>query len=126
MFALKNGVKDEGVHREIWYAIGIAEAVYAEFGAMLVVTSLTDGTHKNGSLHPSGRAVDFRVKNLSDKERMDAFERIKAKLEPLGFDVVPEGGVAGAADANTALTTGAHIHVEHDPKQGESFINFTA
>lgn len=120
MFTLKTDVLSQNVCREIWYAIGVAQEVFAGFGATLVVTSLTDGKHNCGSLHPDGKAVDFRVKNLEEVERLKAFDQIKAKLEPLGFDVCWEGGVGA-----TPATTGAHIHAEFQPKQGEAFIHFS-
>jgi hypothetical protein len=121
MFTLKNGATSDGVAREIWYAIGVAQEVYAAFGATLTVTSLTDGKHNCGSLHPTGKAVDLRVLNLTEQERQQAFDSIKKILDPLGFDVCWEGGVGA-----TPATTGAHIHVEFDPKQGEQFIHFSS
>lgn len=118
MFTLKPGVTSDDVCREVWYAIGVSQEVYATFGATLTVTSLTDGKHNCGSLHPSGKAVDLRVINLSEDERLKAFDIIKKKLEPLGFDVCWEGGVGA-----TPATTGSHIHCEFDPKQGETFLH---
>jgi hypothetical protein len=118
MFLLKAGVAEHGVVSEIWYAIGVAQQIYEKRGATLVVTSLTDGVHNCGSLHPAGKAVDLRVLNLEEAERVPVFNDIKKELDPHGFDVCWEGGVGA-----TPATTGAHIHIEFDPKPGESFIH---
>lgn len=120
MFTLKADVTTNGVCREVWYAVGVAQQIYKKHGATLVVTSMTDGKHNCGSLHPSGKAVDLRVLNLTEPERLVVFDEIKAELDPLGFDVCWEGGVGA-----TPATTGAHIHCEFDPKQGEEFLHKT-
>lgn len=121
MLRLKdNSVRTEGTTRELWFALGVAERVFGALGYDCIVTSLTDGTHKAGSLHSLGKATDLRTKHITKPETVSlVFERLKTALRPYGFDVVPEGGVAGAADQTTALTTGAHIHIEFDPKAGE-------
>lgn len=71
------------------------------------MTSLRDGVHMNHSLHYVGMAVDIRTRDFvadlrsAEEIKQKVFEAIKARLKPLGFDVVFE------AD---------HIHVEYDPK----------
>lgn len=114
---LKPEVKDEGVSREIWYALGVAAALMAKIDKALVVTSLTDGTHNPGSLHPKGLAVDIRVKGLTDEQAKTFVADLNRILDCSGFDVVFEGGVGA-----TPATTGAHAHIEFDPKKGESFF----
>jgi hypothetical protein len=115
MMRLKPEVRPEGVCREIWYAIGVAAALK---GGSCVVTSLTDGQHNPGSKHPSGNAVDFRIRDMNNDAAIAWFNALKAHLDPMGFDVCFEGGVGA-----TPATTGAHIHCEFDPKPGESFIH---
>jgi hypothetical protein len=97
---------------EMWFAIGSANALFELHAqAPCVVTSLLDGTHNPNSLHPKGRAVDLRTKHITVKQAELIFSFLQHVLEPCGFDVVWEGGVGA-----TPATTGAHIHVEFDPK----------
>jgi hypothetical protein len=82
------------------------------FGMKTVVTSLLDGQHNTGSLHPMGEAADLRTLDLTTEERQAFFAALKDELEPVGFDIVWEGGIGA-----TAATTAAHIHAEFDPKE---------
>lgn len=120
MLLLKPSVEETGVSREIWYAIGCAAGLKMDlFATPLTVTALTDGEHNPGSLHARGLAVDLRTHDLATAEEAEHFYgALKFQLEPLGFDVVWEGGVGA-----TPFTTGAHVHVEFQPKPGESFIH---
>jgi len=107
----------EGLAPEMFYALGVAAALKSHlFSLNTVVTALLDGKHMNGSLHSEGKASDLRAKDLKDAEAVTWFKATKAQLEPMGFDVVWEGGVGA-----TPATTGAHMHIEFQPKQGESF-----
>jgi len=113
---LKPEVHDDGVCREIWFALGVAEGIHtALFGAELIVTSLRDGTHNHGSLHPGGRAADVRTSDLNDEQVRDFIAHLKNALARDGFDVLRE--VLGS----TPATTAAHIHIGYAPKAGESF-----
>ena len=113
---LKPEVHDDGVCREIWFALGVAEGIHtALFGAELIVTSLRDGTHNHGSLHPAGRAADVRSSDLNGSEVQELIVHLKNALASYGFDVVKE--VVGS----TPATTAAHIHVEYDPEEGRTF-----
>ena len=84
------------------------------FDTNFVVTSLLDGHHNDGSLHPLGRAADGRTIDLTIGERDAFFEAVRNELEPMGFDVVPE------KVGSTPATTQVHLHVEYDPK-GRAF-----
>lgn len=118
MIILKDSsVIHEGLCPEMYYALGVAAGIKAEmFGINTVATALLDGVHNPGSLHPLGRAADLRTRDLTSAEATTWFETIRTELEPMGFDVVWEGGIGA-----TPATTGAHIHLEFQPKQGESF-----
>jgi hypothetical protein len=101
----------------MYYALGVASSLkYRMFGMNCVGTAFLDGIHNPGSLHPLGLAVDLRAKDLKDSEAISWFQAIASQLEPMGFDVAWEGG-PGA----TPATTGAHVHIEFQPKQGETF-----
>lgn len=113
MIVLKDAaVKHEGLTPEMYFALGVAATLKRSlFGRDCVVTSLLDGTHNTDSLHPLGRAGDLRTLDLTPTERVTWFNALGAALRPIGFDVVWEGGVGA-----TPETTGAHIHLEYDPK----------
>lgn len=125
MLKLKDSsVTTAGTKRELWFALGVSMAVFAGFGFDCCVTSLTDGSHNPGSLHPKGYAADIRIKNVVDSAGAlnesivsSIFDKISGLLRPHGFDVVYEGGVL-----STPMTTGAHIHVEFQPKPGEAAV----
>lgn len=108
MILLKDkSVLTVGLSPEMFFALGVASALKSKmFGMKTVVTSLLDGQHNTGSLHPMGEAADIRTIDLTAQERLDWFNAIKDELEPIGFDCVWEGGVGA-----TAMTTGAHIHL---------------
>lgn len=96
---------------EIKYALDIAALVYAKYKYDCIVTSLLDGVHNCGSLHPTGKAADIRSKNMPRNVALHVFDELKKFLSPIGFDVVWEGA-KGATPATTAM----HIHIEFDPK----------
>lgn len=114
MILLKDkSVLTVGLSPEMFFALGVASALKSKmFGMKTVVTSLLDGEHNTGSLHPMGEAADIRTLDLTPEQRMAWFNAIKDELEPIGFDVVWEGGIGA-----TAMTTAAHIHCEFDPKE---------
>lgn len=96
-----------GVSVEVGYALGVAALIHRErFNADLVVTSARDSMHNTGSLHYVGKAADLRTRDLHGGEQATFVQLLKNELEPLGFDVVLEND---------------HIHIEFDPKAGESF-----
>jgi len=113
MLVLKDSaVIYQGLQPEMYYALGVATALKEKmFDMNCVVTSLLDGEHNPGSLHPKGLACDLRTIDLSVGERQAWFGVLKSELESVGYDVVWEGGVGA-----TPETTGAHIHVEFQPK----------
>lgn len=117
MLVLKdNQVNPIGLCPEMHYALGVAAILkHRMYGLNMVVTALTDGQHNPGSLHPLGKAADLRSNDLSPTEFISWMEAIKAELEPMGFDVVPEG------PHSTLATTAQHVHIEFQPKAGEKF-----
>lgn len=112
MLILKDStVEHEGLQPEMYYALGVAAGFKEKmFDMNCVVTSLLDGEHNPGSLHPRGLAADIRTLDLTIGEREAYFDVLKSELLPMGYDVVWEGGVGA-----TPMTTGAHIHIEFDP-----------
>jgi RHS repeat-associated protein len=67
-----------------------------------IVTFTTNGTHDDpDSLHYTGEAIDLRTRDLTDRQRRRAVERLREELGD-DYDVVDEGD---------------HIHVEYDPDE---------
>lgn len=99
MLDFKIGVQltiTEAVHQ-------IIKSVHLAFIAInqpCIITSGSDGTHKEGSKHYSLEAIDFRTRHLQPNELATV---VKAAKNILGkdFDVVVEA---------------THLHVEYDPK----------
>jgi hypothetical protein len=96
-YTLKAGVVGNP-QPELAAALDVAGDVYASFGQALVVTSLGEGEHMVGSLHPRGYAADLRTSTLGVNQAAILGE-LKGRLGP-AYDVILE------AD---------HIHVEYDP-----------
>lgn len=100
-----------GLRPEMMFALGVASALKRKmFELNTVVTSLLDGEHNPGSLHPKGLAADIRTIDLTIEQRQAYMDALKSELEPVGFDVVPE--IIGS----TPVTTQQHTHIEFDPK----------
>lgn len=73
----------------LWWRAGIK---------IFYVTSVNDGKHGHGSLHPHGKAIDLRRWNVPQPHLM--LQAIRASL-PKDFDVILEYD---------------HFHIEYDPK----------
>ena len=87
-------------------AYPIIQNIFHDRGYSCVITCGND-SHEDrpGSLHPSGRALDFRTRHLPMIDKIEVHKAIK---EALGeqWDVLLE---------NVAKDS-EHIHVEFDPK----------
>jgi hypothetical protein len=99
-----NTVSLRDVSWRMFHAAIVAEAIYKQYGAELVITSANDahtvhgGGNKKKTLHDDGLALDLRTYNLGGREAMVAAE-LARQLGP-EFDVVLEKD---------------HIHMEYDP-----------
>lgn len=100
MLKIKPGVSLKGVQPQVLPIMLIAAAIYQGFGLDAVVTSGTDGRHREGSLHYRGLALDLRSNNLTAEQAASVGRQLRAALGA-EYDVVIEGD---------------HIHVEFDPK----------
>ena len=78
----------------------VLDGIYAQSGYLLVVTSITDGTHMDGSLHYKGQAVDIRTRDIATPVLNLIVKNIKESLGA-DYDVVLERD---------------HLHLEYDPK----------
>lgn len=116
---LKRGVNTKAVQPCIWWALGFADRLHQQlFSRPSVVTSLNDGQHSENSKHYKGEACDLRVKDLAPAEAARFYQFLKMALDPLGFDVVIEGGNPG--ETMTTFTNGEHVHIEWDFKPGDT------
>lgn len=98
---VKRGVSLDGLFPQMYYALGVMQQIFLiSHQGDLVITCTKDGGHCPRSLHPEGRAVDIRTRDLGPEAASAMERRCDYFLSPLGFDVVLE------AD---------HLHVEYDP-----------
>lgn len=98
MIRVKPGVRIAGIRAELVLALRILEEEFKQRGEYVTITSVTEGKHSLGSLHPKGLAVDIRLPRVG---AVNLVRTLKAIL-PDDFDVVLEE---------------THIHVEFDPKE---------
>jgi conjugal transfer mating pair stabilization protein TraG len=92
----------------------VLEAECARIGlSSLLVTSGSDGTHRTGSLHPRGLALDFT--GVTERGNLASIEQLKSVVTAVkhrlgvGFDVVLE--LFPDRPARN------HGHVERDPQK---------
>ena len=104
MLVTKNGVCIDGMKPEILLAIVAMHECYQRRGKTLMLTSVGDGKHMQGSKHYQGLAFDCRISNLGVGEPEKIAKELRLALHPL-FDVVLESD---------------HIHVEYDPPNSEA------
>ncbi len=99
--------------REVWYAIGVFDALVRVFGDVDgVVTSLNDGTHGSNSLHYADKAADIRSHHLTPETKQKVLQFAERILNPQGFDVILE----------QPGKPNEHFHCEFDPKPEEEFL----
>lgn len=90
----------KGISPQLVLGLVICDRVYTEYGQELVITSLNDGHHMEGSLHYKGDAADLRTRYFSGAAKDKVSETLRERLG-IDFDVILETD---------------HIHIEYDPK----------
>lgn len=100
MIKIKPGVKITGMKPEMILGLMAATEAYREMGYDTIVTSVMDGTHKVGSRHYSGLAVDLRIRHMERGKAAEVRDKIHEAVG-LWYDVILEN---------------SHIHIEYDPK----------
>jgi len=98
---LKSDVHVAGMRPELVPALLAADRIYRANGAFMTVTSVSEGEHKEKSLHPEGLAFDLRTRNFTRVE-VDRIARAIRESLTIDYDVVVEK---------------THIHVEFQPKR---------
>ena len=96
---LKPGVSLANLTPQALLAMIVTRDLLATRQSVCMITSVCDGEHGPNSLHPKGRAFDFRIWYLPAQTRADVANALQARLGD-EFDVVLEHD---------------HIHVEWDP-----------
>lgn len=105
---IKQGVKLSGTDRSMGPVLGAVTLSGRELGLPgAVVTSGQDGRHKHDSLHPEGKALDFRGNNISVAQGRAWAGSVKSRLGS-DYDVIFE-----TFPHNPERN---HLHFEHDPK----------
>ena len=102
---LKDDVDASLLTEEFWAGVWKIRDVYRALHYPCIVTSFRDSAHMEGSLHPKGRAGDFRTKHVSRTDLVPLVELVKLALGP-DWDVVLE----------RVDQTGEHLHTEYQPK----------
>lgn len=101
MLSIKNGVVLTGIKPEMAIAACIVDQVYSQYGMQdCVITSGLDGTHKKGSKHYTGEALDFRTNNMPGNIAVKITDIAQQRLGS-NYDIIFETN---------------HIHCEFDPK----------
>ena len=102
MLRIKSGVRIGGLRPEMLFAIVAVNEVCRDAGVDCVVTSASEGTHNEGSLHFVGQAVDFRTRDMAEPLRGLFADNVQGRLG-YDYDVVLEK---------------THLHVEFQPTRG--------
>lgn len=106
MISIKEGAKIIGIQSESILGLCIVSKVFEKFVVELVITEVTGGAHKTGSLHYAGLAVDIRSKNITDDLlKKLILENCKSRLGK-NFDMILEN----------EGQDNEHFHLEVDPK----------
>ncbi len=100
MLAIKKGVDLRLLSPQMAIAAAVADSVYTELGVPCVITSGRDSKHGAGSLHYLGHGLDFRIRDMTANQAINAAQMLRDRLGPQ-YDVVLEND---------------HIHTEFDPK----------
>lgn len=106
MLSLKPGAKLLGMRPEIFFGLVVLERIFSSYGYDTVVTEATGGTHKDGSLHYKGLALDIRSKHIPDKDTKFSILEDAKELLTRDFDIILEA----------FGTESEHYHIEYDPK----------
>ena len=101
MLTVKKGVSLRKVAPQMVLAAVVVDGIYTRFGVEeCCITSGDDGQHGANSLHPEGKALDFRTRTIPESYRHGVRACTDAALGG-DYDVVLESD---------------HMHVEYDPK----------
>lgn len=109
---IKEGVDWSGMHSSMWYARAVTDNVYWDlFNRTPVITSARRPTSPGGSsLHPKGKALDLRTRDLKQAETRALAKILQERLGP-DFFVLIEGP---HATNDKYRDRDPHIHVQYN------------
>ena len=108
MILFKKGVKYDSLNPILWDYLLRVHALYA---GDIIVTSLNDGTHGDGSRHFKGMAADLRVKHLNKDEQQYLLGLCKQEAD--------KNKVVSMIQVVDEIESKVHIHIEMDKYQGQ-------
>ena len=107
MFIKDNSVKLDNLHIKMRKVLSTVEDIWDKYGEEAVITAGTEAVdadgkfiHSLGSLHPFGRALDFRTRYFVREMQREVANDLRYSLGN-DYDVVLHK---------------SHIHIEFDPK----------
>lgn len=101
---IKSGVKVAGMQPELMLGLQILAPVVQRFLPEMVVTSICDGDHMEGSLHYKGLAADIRTYIAAQGDIREG--TLKQLRDACAVALGPDWDVILEKD---------HLHVEFDP-----------
>ena len=106
MIQYKKGVPDDTLSFEMEVAKVVCEMYYNRAGYPLVITGTTEDDPKRSknSYHPTGDAIDIRIRNVKDSPNclVDSITKRLKALSPL-YDVIHYPG--------------SHVHIEFERRK---------
>ena len=110
MIKFKEGVRVGGIQAVTITALGLIDDYWGDvFDKDLMITSVTDGKHMEGSLHYKGLAADIRTwRNTS------GLQMTKGQKAEIAYDL---RSILG--DDWDVVVESSHIHIEYDKKGSE-------
>jgi len=104
---LKSGVDLMGAKPELLFGVQVVAALFEKRHRDCIVTSVRDGQHGRGSVHPFGYAADLRSWHLdSEEDKLTLVAEAKHYLHEQ-YDFLYEPAVGERAE---------HFHLEVDPR----------
>jgi hypothetical protein len=103
MLEVKPGVSLVLLRPQILIALRVLEALFDDEGVACVITSGDDGTHKQGSKHYGGDALDIRTRTITQHKAQLIVQHARRAL----------------GSSFTVLLEHDHIHVQYTRPQAQ-------
>lgn len=110
---IKDGVVMSGLQIQMRPVLTLADHIWHQLGHELVVTSATEGTHRPGSLHYYGYALDLRTRYFDNKKAREAESLLKHALQDIDKRYI-------------VMWEGTHMHIEWIGALKHAFSNIPA
>ena len=100
MILFKTNVNIYGVQPELVLSVLLINQVFLKHNQNMIITSMIDGVHNLGSLHPKGFAIDIRTRDIFKPILDRIIQELKENYDDQ-LDIILESD---------------HLHIEFDPK----------